>query len=334
MDPFEKVLDSSIWHNSDTMQAVNKKDGYIRMGQVLDVKQDTVSKEIKYLVEVWDRNDKIPVWCKLTSRFGGVYNYEEYSIRGYKSSPLSNISNIFANKAGDTVIVAFFNGESREGVILDGIKHPGRTSKLKVDDGPAYTSEFNGVETLINKDGEYSLTFKGVPVNVALLKAPSAAPIVPPIYNPATSGSFIKFDKTGSIEINDKALALPLSIKLDKSGGKIEIKAGMTELAMEKLTQAVTLKSNTLSIDSKLKIEAKTLQFSVDATASIKLKAKKVAIGTDGIELFDQLIQLIDAIGKIQTISPVGPCTPLMTTTAWGAVTFIKGQLMAVKGSL
>lgn len=331
---FEKVLDSTVWISKSVSDAIHKRDPYIRVGVVLKSDTDKKAKDTRYLVETQDKNDKITVWCKLMTRMGGIYNYEDYTVGGYIPSPLSNISGTFANKAGDLVLVALLNGEGREGVILGGLNHPGRSRKLKTEDGPTYGSEFNGVETAINKDGEYTLTYKGVPVNQSLLKAPSALPILAPTYNPLITGSYFKIDKTGSLELNDKAVTLPQSIKIDKSSGKIEIKSGAVSISMAKLTQAIEIKSSTFLLDSKLKIDQKTSQFSVDAKVSIKLKALKIAIGSDGIELFDQLIQMIDALGKVQVISPVGPCTPFMATPGWTAVELIKAKLTVIKGSL
>lgn len=334
MNPFEKIKDSSIWHDPDNMVAANKKDPYVRVGIVLKGMLDDKTKEPKYLVEVRDRNDKITMWCRVASRFGGAYNYEDYTLRGYTSSPLSALADFFAAKAGDFVIVVGLAGETREGVILGGLNHPSRTSKLDPEEGPAYTKEFNGIEEKITPEGEYTLTFLGKPVNEALLKAPSAAPILPPIYNPVSTGSYIKFDSTGGIELADKATIFPQSILMDKGNGTLSIKSGNIELLMEKFTQAVTLTCNSFDIKSMTTITAKAFEFSVDATVAIKLKGLKVAIGSDGVELFDQLIQLIDAMAKVQVTSPVGPCTPLMATPQWVQVELIKAKLTLVKGSL
>jgi hypothetical protein len=318
----------------DNMSAANKKDPFVRIGVVLQAILEESSSEPKYLVEVRDRNDKITMWCRAMSRFGGAYNYEDYTLRGYTTTPLSSLADQFSAKAGDFVLVVPLAGETREGVILGGLKHPSRKSKLNPDDGPAYAKEFNGIEEQITPEGEYTLTFLGLPINQAILKAPSSVPIISPIYNPAITGSYIKFDSGGGFEINDKAIGLEQSIKLDKSGGTLSIKSGMTEFTMEKLTQAVTLKGNTLAIDSKISIEAKTLQFSVEATTSIKLKGLKIAIGSDGVELFDQLIQFVDALGAVQVTSPVGPCTPIMATPQWVQIELIKAKLNILKGSL
>lgn len=334
MNPFEKVKDSSIWHDMDALSASTKKDPYVRIGIIIKGMVDESTKEPKYLVEVRDKNDKITMWCRVASRFGGAYNYEDYTLRGYTPSPLSELADFFAAKAGDFVICVPLNGETREGVILGGLKHPSRSSKLDPTEGPAMAREFNGIEEKITVDGEYTMTYLGQPINLALLKAPSALPVLPPIYNPASTGSYVKFSKDGSWEVNDKSIVLPQSIKLNKTGGTLEIKAGTTTITMDKLSQSIATKSLKFSIDSTISMDVKTVQFAVDATATIKLKALKIAIGNDGVELFDQLIQMIDALGQVQVVSPVGPCTPLMATPAWVQVLLIKAKLMVVKGSL
>lgn len=334
MNPFEKIKDSSIWHNTDDMVAVTKKDPYVRVGIVIKGMLDEDTSEPKYLVEVRDRNDKITMWCRVASRFGGAYNYEDYTLRGYTSSPLSALADFFAAKAGDFVIVVALAGETREGVILGGLKHPSRESKLDPEEGPAYAKEFNGIEEKITPDGEYTLTFLGQPINRALLSAPSSVPIIPPIYNPAITGSYIKFDSTGGFEINDSAIGLSQSIKLDKLGGTLTIKSGTNELSMDKFGLTTNIKTGQLSIEGALSIEAKTIQFSVDALATVKIKGLQVAIGNNGVELFDELIKLIDSIGQVQVTSPVGPCTPIMATPQWVQIELIKAKLMTVKGSL
>lgn len=329
------VKDSSVWINPSDYSAVDKKNDSIRVGTVLKSKFIEEANETRYLVEVRDKNDKILMWCRPMFRFGGAHNYEDAVYSGFTDTPLSANSSTISGKAGDFVLVACLNGQGREGVIIGGLTHPARKSILKPDSGPAYTSEFNGVETKITEKGEYTLTYKGLPVNAALLKAPStSAPIPPPVYNPTITGSYIKFDSTGSIEINDKAIALPQSIKIDKSAGSISIKAGPTELTMQKASQQVDLKCNILSINSKIQIKQETALFSVEAKTSIKLKAAKIAIGFGPIELIDQIIKLIDQIGLVVTQSPVGPNTPVSSSPNWTAIMLLKQNLTTIKGSL
>lgn len=71
----------------------------------------------------------------------------------------------------------------------------------------------------------------------------------------------------------------------------------------------------------------------MSATTSAKIKSPKVAIGTDGIELLDQLSQLIDAIGKLIAISPVGPCNALVTSPQWSGVAAVQSKIKEITGN-
>jgi hypothetical protein len=335
VNPFDKVKDSSVWYRPNAMAAAKKIDSAIRIGVVSKISKDKDSDEARYFVEVKDKNDTIYVWCKPMYRFTGVYNYEEYTGIGYTPSPTPSFANTFNSKAGDFVLVAFLAGDPREGIILGGLNHPARKPKTNPDNGPEYFSEFNGIEKTINKDGEYTIVFKGVPINVAALKTPSTgAPIIPPTYNPTITGTFMKFDKQGSWELSDEAIGLKQSIKLDKPGGKITLTSGQSKLEFNKTDIKTTLATNTLEIDTKLKINQKTLDFSLEAKKDIKIKGLKIAIGTSGMELFEELIEFITNIGQVQVQSPTGPCTPLMASPQWAKIEAIKTKFSIAKGSL
>lgn len=335
INPFDKVLDSSIWQPSSISKTINHKDTVIRVGIVRTVLEDKVNKRLRYNVDVRYGDTFMPCICQVMVRFGGVYNYEEYSLSGYKPNPLApKVGRLFGTKAGDFVLVALINGVAAQGIILGGVAHQDRTSKLKLADGPTYASEFNGMETLINKDGEYILTHKGLPTNIASLKAPAGKKVVAPIYNKTVGNSFIKFDKTGGIEIGDKATSKPQSIKIDKKGGKMEVKSGSVSIIMDKAKESIDLKSKKLTMTIADKIEMKTKEYQVGATKTVKIKAPKIAIGSGSVELLDQLIKIIDALGKLKPVSPTGPCTPLMADPGWPDVLKVKTDLTKIKGSL
>lgn len=334
MNPFDKVLDSSIWPNFDNLSAHNKKDGFARVGIILDIKDDEKDGTLKYVVEVMNQNDTILMWCTVMTSLGGVYNFEDKSLHGYTAPNSDDDARSFKSKAGDFVLVIPLNGSTREGVILGGLSHPARVSELKAADGPSYIKEINGVETRISPEGEYTLTFKGLPTNIADLDALASDPIAPPEYNEEIQGSFLKFDKTGSITLSDASTEMPQSMLMDKSAGTFAVTSGEIVLFMDKASKATSLKTVTFSVDSEKSIEQKTGEYSVDATKSIKMKSPKIAIGTGGVELLDQLIKAIDALGKVAPISPVGNCTPLMATPDWPAVEQIKAKIESIKGSL
>lgn len=333
-NPFGIVKDSSIWQNENAFAAVNKKDPFMRIGIVKKVYREERTSDIKYLVEVQDRNDSIEVNARMLRKFGGVYNYEDMVDHGYKFDDKPDPTRAFDAKAGDAVLVAFLNGEAREAIILGGLIHPGRKSTLDITKGPQYISEFNGVETSINNDGEYKLTFKAVPTNVKDLDNKPGQKIPPPKYDDKVGGSFFNIDKTGSIEVNDKDQNGVQSLRIDKPSGTITINSGKIKLTMIKKDEKVELKCKVLNITADDKITGKTKEYSMDATTSVKIKSPKVAIGKEGIELLDQLFQLVDKLSKVQPISPVGPCTPLMNTPQWPQVAQVQSKIKEITGSL
>jgi hypothetical protein len=96
----------------------------------------------------------------------------------------------------------------------------------------------------------------------------------------------------------------------------------------------VELKNKVLKIVSDDLIDQKTKKYATEASESAKIKSPKVAFGKDGVELLDQLAKLIDALGKIQNISPVGPCTLMSATPQWPEVEQIKAKIKEITGSL
>lgn len=103
---------------------------------------------------------------------------------------------------------------------------------------------------------------------------------------------------------------------------------------MTKKDEKVDLKCKLLNIVADDKITSKTKEYSLDASTFIKMKSPKVAIGKPGIELLDQLFQLVEKLGKVTPISPVGPCTALMATPQWPGVVAVQSKIKEITGSL
>jgi len=332
----EIVMDSSIWKNNYSFDAASKKDMSVRAGMVREEMFDQVSGQTKYVVEVFDKTNQIPVVCVRMDRFGGAYNYEEYT-HNVNVSDAKNLSSgsKYAVRAGDVVIVAFANGDSREGFILGGIRHPSRQERTNNGTGIAYMSEFNGMETSINKDGEYKLTFKGQPTNVAELSKPSDGNNIPaPTYNTSVGTSYLQFDKTGSWTLTDSATSKPQTIKVDKPGGKITITSGDVVLTMDKNAQLTSLVTKDLTVDASNSIKETTKEYSLTADTFVKIKTPKVAIGTDAIELLNTLVKLVDALAMVVIYAPEGPCAPFGTSQQWPQVEKLKQDIITIKGSL
>lgn len=332
-NPFDIVKDSSIWQNPQDFAVVNKSDSMLRIGVVRKATNDEKTGELRYLVEVQNHNDKIELNCRMLRRFGGAYNYEDFISRGYKFDDQPDPVTAFEAKAGDAVLVGQLNGQGREGIILGGINHAARKTIIKATDGPQYAAEFNGIETSINKDGEYKITFKGQPTNIAELNNSPSKKLPAPKYDTKVGTSFFKFDKKGGFEVSDNAESDKQFLKIDKDGGTIELAAGKVSLKFTKKSEAVSLKTKTLDINSTDKITAKTKEFLVTVETKAYIKSPKVAIGSDSVELLDQLAKLVDALGKVAPVSPVGPCTPLAATPQWPEVEIIKAKIKQITGS-
>lgn len=334
IDPFSIVKDSTVWRNSDNFSAVTYKDPYIRLGIVKKAYRDEETTDLRYLVEMRDKNDAIEVNCRLMRKFGGIYNYEDTVFHGYKFDDKPDPVQAFEAKAGDVVLMALLNGEAREGVIIGSMTHPARKCDIDITKGPQYKAEFNGIETKINEFGEYTITFKAVPTNVAKLDDKPTVKIPAPIYDDKVGGSFFMFDKTGSYEVNDKDKEGVQNLRIDKPKGTFEINSGKIKLTMTKKEEKVELKCKLLNITSDDKVTGKTKEFSFDASTSVKIKTPKVAIGKDGIELLDQLFQLIEKLSLVTPISPVGPCTALKATPQWPNVAEVQSKIKEITGSL
>lgn len=335
MDPFDIVKDSSIWKNPANYSAFDRKDPYLRIGIVKKVYRDEETSDLRYLVDMRDTNDSVSVNCRLLRRFGGVFNYEDVVMHGYKFDDKPDPTNAFDAKAGDVVLVANLNGQARDAIIIGSLTHPARTSTIDITKGPQYQSEFNGIEKVINEDGEYIVTFKAIPTNIDMLDDRPSATLPDPTYDEEVGGSFYMFDKTGSFEINDVSQDIgEQSFRIDKPNGFIELKSGNISLKLTKEPEQVDLKCKITNVVSDDKINGTTKEWSMDASTSTKIKSPKVAIGKDGVELLDQLSKLIDAIGKVIAISPVGPCNPLVSSPEWQEVAAVQAKIKEITGGL
>lgn len=328
------VKDSSIWRNRSAFSAATDIDGTVKVGFIQSFKYDKDRGETIYIVEVMTKGSRDMIPCVHARRFGGAHNYEDFILQGFNSSEKDRRSFGYANKAGDAVVIAYLDGNSRSGIILGGLNHLSRKQTIKPEEGVQYVSVFNGIENSINKDGEFTLTFKGLPTNQAdLEKAPSSSAIPAPKYDESIGGSFMKFDKTGGWTLSDKAKKDPQSIKIDKEEGTLTIVSGKISIALEKSSQRVALKAKELEVTSD-KVGIKSKETKIEGSQTVKISGPKIAIGGNGTELIDTICSLVDAIGTLTAISPIGPCTPLTAAPSWASVTALKAKLSAIKGSL
>lgn len=271
----EYIIDDSSRHkNPNSMVG---KDYSIRVGMVREHVFLNNSKQTRYVVEVWKNNKLFPMTCIRTSRFGGLYNYEEYNHKGFNAGKDNVGLGSFTIVPGDMVIVAAADGESREGIILGCVNHYGRDELLSHNGDIAYISEFNGIQESINKDGEYKRVFKGIPTNIAKLnEAPTGKKYPDAEYDTTIGSSYYEFDKTGSFTLTDNSTSGKQTIKIDKPNGKIHVISGDTSLVIDKSAKSYTIINDSTSFSSTNSFSIKTKATTIDSSDSINAKAANI----------------------------------------------------------
>lgn len=331
------VRDSTILQHSHSHSVRNSFDHSIRVGMIR--KSVTLdSGDVRYIVDVVSGGRQVPVSCVFMTRFGGVHNFEEYQLRPWAQSfptaalPGGSSASTHDLRSGDVVLVAYLEGQSREGVILGGLQHPAREITTSAGD-IEYNSRFNGLETVIKKNGSYQVVFHGAatpPSELALKAPPTGASVPPPIFNPLIEGSFFGFSSTGSFIASDGSSQF---IKVGKESKAVTIASGGVTITVSDTTGLLAIKSPKATIDS----DSFLVKSSAISTESVtlSLKATQVSIGNDQIELVDGLLQLIDLFGGLTITSPVGLCTAFNLAPTWAAqVEPLKIKLSTLKASL
>lgn len=152
--------------------------------------------------------------CVTSDLFGGMADFLEFT---HRPMDKKEIVDPLYNK-GSTVLILCLHGDASQAYIVGGQRHNRISKKSNKDRGHFLEFEFNGINVEINKDGELTLTYKsrtnieGVPQDT-------------------TSGStFIKIDKTGSIELND---AKACHIRIDKPTSDITIQTTQHDIYID-----------------------------------------------------------------------------------------------------
>lgn len=266
------VLDSSIWGPNGS--ALNKHETRLMMGIVLEALNDS-NKGLRYLVQIYYRSDRFTVPCRQMRSVGGVYNYEDSVLRGYDHKGANSNQGSIAALAGDLVLVGFIGGVGSEGIILGGLTHPARKSSLDAKKGPQYRSEFNGIETHINEVGEWTLTFKGQPTNLQKLKDAPNQVLPAPQYDKDITGSFMKWDKTGSFTLSDMGDGDKVQkLFIDKKNQKTILTTPLLVVKSGKVRLGEENASDWLILGSTFREKQK----SMNQTVSMKLLAAKIAL--------------------------------------------------------
>jgi hypothetical protein len=328
------IQDSSVWPDlGSSLQ--DKHTETIKIGLVREQLYLEEADTYFYMVEALSQGKRLMMRCRVASRFGDVYNYEEWTPRFNKVTAPKGDPEPWGYKVrtGEVVIVAAIDGLHTDGIILGSVKHPARKGTLKEKEY-SYGCQYNGLETTIDKDGAWKVTFKGIPTNEKDLYKDTKNGIKEAKYDEKLMGTFIGIDKDGSIELSDFSKEDKQSLLINKKDGKINVTSGTVTLVIDKKEKSIKISNEITTIESKKSFKVKTEECELDASKTVKIKSAKIAIGGDGTELIDSLIKLIDAAGKLIINSPQGPCSPFNSAPTWSEIESIKSKLSGIKGSL
>lgn len=324
-NPFDSVKDSTIWFKSSDLSLVNQTDSKLYIGVVRSTFNDKETNELRYLVEVRHTTDVILTSCRMLRQFGGVYNYEDYVLQDYNFSSGKSGQNGLAAKAGDIVVVGSFAGQTREGVILGGITHPARKTFLDVTKGPQYRSEFNGIETHINEDGEYKLTFRGLPTNIADLKKTPDATIAAPTYDTKVGTSYLQFDKKGNFIVSDKAESDLQRLFIDKENGEVYLDSGKISLKFTKKTETVHLQTKITNIDTTESITVNTKATTYNSSNSFTLNTLTTKVDSTASITVSTAITTITSSASISITTGISDLTAATKATITAPTVFVVG---------
>lgn len=176
----------------------------LRVGQVQQVfypedAQNVSKKYVEYQVLVQHRANgtavtKLYEHCLAIDHYASVADFSFVTYRVDNKATSENGSQLEPGLGGHVILLCV-NGEQNSAVILGGIRHAQTLKDEKVDGHHLHT-RFNGIDVVINKDGELTLTYGGATridgTNVDGVEQEAI-------------GTFVKVSRDGNVVVSDKA---------------------------------------------------------------------------------------------------------------------------------
>lgn len=214
--------------------------------------------------------------CIAASSFGSIADFFETRLRTQNKVKNKNTKGRdFANQDGALVLLFCLDGSSEKGIIIGGLPHPNRKSKLKGKE-KVLAGEFNGLSVSIADDGSANLTFKGGTDNEGV-----------PLDKKQGNTSF-DIEKDGTIQFKHKGATQ----RIEKDGNFLLKNEGSTLVESKKSTTIKT--DDALSTVSKKNTSMKMDKFLLEAQGSASMKAQSFDIsGEAKIDLKSQMVSLI-----------------------------------------
>jgi len=232
--------------------------------------------------------------CVSTDTFGGVADFFEYKLRPSEANFKETYD--LTKQNGSTVLMLCMDGFSESAVIIGGVRNTSEendTTTLTKENGLHMEGEYNGLNWQVNKDGEFTITFK------------SKTDVKGKPQDSSAGGSFFKIDKKGSIDLDTDS---GTSIKIDKSEKDIKLEAGnnigMTakgdieidaigdikgsskgDMEFDVIGSAKFSSKSSIDIEGLMEIKIKSLDISIEAQSMLKIKTTMLNINSPTINV-------------------------------------------------
>mgnify|MGYP000858669474 CR=1 FL=1 len=299
-----KVMNSSLFssktskeygeaYRKNTFADTNLKQGIVIKVYEIDDKLNKTKKFPEYdvlVVEQKQNSTQEPIiykHCIAIDKFGGIADYFEFKVRavdGRKEDSKAPLDIDFENQFGNMVLVLCQDGSTDKGVIVNSVPHPGRKTKLDKDAGVHLEGEYNGLNWQINKDGEFTITFK------------SKTNVKGEPQDETAGGTHLKIDKKGSVDINANLEGDEETyIRMDKENKDLGLKAGANIGFTAKKDVAITA-------DGGISGKAKgSVSFEAEGTAKVAAKSSLTLEGKSEVTIKGG--NLTADVGKIFTLA-------------------------------
>ena len=129
--------------------------------------------------------------CLAMDSFGGIADFFQFKRRIPKDTKKVQDAGSSKEQEGTMVLLLCLDGNAEKAVIIGQMQNSSRKVNLNTESGHHGEGEFNGIRYSVDKDGAFTLTFKGATDEDGKPKDASVA------------GSQILIDKEGSVELND-----------------------------------------------------------------------------------------------------------------------------------
>lgn len=218
--PSGSILPSGLLENDrNSSSAFDKayKNYDLKMGIVIamydvedekNINKTSVEYDVAVIEQLEDLGQTVSTYhnCVAKDLFGGIADYFEYKYRVQTTTNTgTSEQKDHGTQNGSLVLLLCLNGSDDSAIIIGGLNHPQRKTKLTKEAGIAMFGEFNGLELSVDKFGALRFFFKG------------ATDIDGKPLDEKVGGSIMEINKDGSIKFSDGNKEMILVDKVNKT---------------------------------------------------------------------------------------------------------------------